>query len=96
MNTYTEFVEKAQAEFLNGLKQAQDLNVKAIASVTELIESKNGEPRRKSSRRALRSRASCSSRVKNTCSSSLSCSRKTNLFRFGIVKDPGLRRGFLL
>jgi hypothetical protein len=43
MNTYTEFVEKAQAEFLNGLKQAQDLNVKAIASVTELIESKNGE-----------------------------------------------------
>ena len=43
MNTYTEFVEKAQTEFLNGLKQAQELNVKAIASVTELLESKNGE-----------------------------------------------------
>jgi hypothetical protein len=34
MNTYTEFLEKAQAEFLSGLKQAQDLNIKAIESVT--------------------------------------------------------------
>lgn len=34
MNTYTEFFEKAQAEFLSGLKQAQELNVKAIESVT--------------------------------------------------------------
>ena len=37
MNTYAEFLEKAQAEFLTGLKQAQDLNVQAIASVTELF-----------------------------------------------------------
>jgi hypothetical protein len=41
MNTYTEFLEKAQAEFLSGLKQAQELNVKAIESVTELF-NKNG------------------------------------------------------
>lgn len=41
MNTYTEFLEKAQAEFLTGLKQAQELNVKAIESVTELF-NKNG------------------------------------------------------
>lgn len=39
MNTYTEFVEKAQTEFLNGLKQAQEMNVKSLASVTELFES---------------------------------------------------------
>jgi hypothetical protein len=37
MNTYAEFLEKAQTEFLNGLKQAQDLNVKAVAQVTELF-----------------------------------------------------------
>ena len=43
MNTYVEFVEKAQTEFLSGLKQAQDLNVKAIESVTELFqENTNG------------------------------------------------------
>ncbi len=43
MNTYTEFLEKAQTEFLSGLKQAQDLNVKAIESVTELLkENGNG------------------------------------------------------
>jgi hypothetical protein len=42
MNTYTEFVEKAQTEFLSGLKQAQELNVKSLASVTELFENKNG------------------------------------------------------
>jgi len=39
MNSYPEFIEKAQAEFLNGLKQAQDMNVKALATVTELFES---------------------------------------------------------
>jgi hypothetical protein len=37
MNNYTEFLEKAQAEFLSGLKQAQELNIKAIESVTELF-----------------------------------------------------------
>ena len=31
MNNYTEILEKAQTEFLSGLKQAQELNVKAIA-----------------------------------------------------------------
>jgi hypothetical protein len=41
MNTYAEFVEKAQAEFLSGLRQAQDLNLKALESVTELFK-KNG------------------------------------------------------
>jgi hypothetical protein len=39
MNTYNEVLEKAQVEFLNGLKQAQDLNVKALTTVTELFES---------------------------------------------------------
>jgi hypothetical protein len=39
MNTYTELLEKAQGEFLSGLKQAQELNVKALATVTELFES---------------------------------------------------------
>jgi hypothetical protein len=37
MNTYTEFFEKAQVEFLNGLKQAQELNLKAIAATTDLF-----------------------------------------------------------
>ncbi|HET9030734.1 MAG TPA: hypothetical protein VFN49_11210 [Candidatus Aquilonibacter sp.] len=37
MKTYTEFAEKAQAEFLNGLKQAQELNVKALESFTALM-----------------------------------------------------------
>ncbi len=37
MNTYTEFVTQAQTEFLNGLKQAQDLNLKALESVTALF-----------------------------------------------------------
>lgn len=37
MKTYTEFFEKAQAEFLNGLKQAQELNVKALESFTSLV-----------------------------------------------------------
>jgi hypothetical protein len=37
MNTYTEFFEKAQAEFVNSLKQAQELNIKALASVSDLF-----------------------------------------------------------
>ena len=37
MSTYTEFLEKAQAEFLNGLKQAQELNIATLASFKELI-----------------------------------------------------------
>ena len=37
MQTYTEFFEKAQAEFLNGLKQAQELNVKTIESFNTLF-----------------------------------------------------------
>jgi hypothetical protein len=36
-STYIEFMEKAQAEFLNGLKQAQDLNLSAIASLKDLV-----------------------------------------------------------
>lgn len=43
MNTYTEFLEKAQTEFLTGLKQAQDLNVKAIESVTELLKENSND-----------------------------------------------------
>ena len=37
MNSYTEFTEKVQAEFLNSLKAAQDLNVKSFAAFNELI-----------------------------------------------------------
>jgi len=37
MKMYTEFFEKAQAEFLNSLKQAQELNVKALESFTTLV-----------------------------------------------------------
>lgn len=36
MSTYIEFFEKAQTEFLNGLKQAQDLNLAALASLKDL------------------------------------------------------------
>jgi hypothetical protein len=44
MNTYVEFLEKTQAEFLSGLRQAQDLNVKALASVTDLFKANsNGQ-----------------------------------------------------
>jgi len=42
MNTYTELLEKAQTEFLSGLKTAQELNVKALTTVTEIF-SKNGD-----------------------------------------------------
>jgi hypothetical protein len=37
MKTYNEFIDNAQAEFLNGLKQAQELNVKAFESFSQLV-----------------------------------------------------------
>ncbi len=37
MNTYAEFFEKVQGEFLNSLKQAQDLNIKTLAAMTDLV-----------------------------------------------------------
>jgi len=37
MNTYTQFFEKAQSEFVNSLKQAQELNLKTFATVTDLF-----------------------------------------------------------
>jgi hypothetical protein len=37
VNTYTEFFEKAQAEFVNGLKQAQELNIKSLTTLTNLF-----------------------------------------------------------
>ena len=37
MNTYTEFAEKVQTEFLNSLKAAQELNVKSFAAFNELV-----------------------------------------------------------
>ncbi|MGC2131479.1 MAG: hypothetical protein WA629_15445 [Candidatus Aquilonibacter sp.] len=39
MSNYNEILEKAQTEFLSGLKQAQEMNVKTLATVTELFES---------------------------------------------------------
>ena len=36
MNSYTEFLERAQGDFLASLQQAQDLNVKTLASLTAL------------------------------------------------------------
>jgi hypothetical protein len=36
-STYIDFMEKAQSEFLNGLKQAQDLNLSAITSLKDLV-----------------------------------------------------------
>ncbi|MDQ2865588.1 MAG: hypothetical protein M3R51_05125 [Candidatus Eremiobacteraeota bacterium] len=39
MNNYTEFFEKMQNEFLSSLKQAQDLNIKTLASMTNLMSS---------------------------------------------------------
>jgi hypothetical protein len=36
MNNYTEFLARVQGEFLASLRQAQDLNVKTVASLTEL------------------------------------------------------------
>ena len=37
MKTYTEYFEQAQSEFLKSLKQAQELNVKALESFTSLM-----------------------------------------------------------
>lgn len=37
MTNYTEFFEKAQGEFVNSLKQAQELNIKALASLSDLF-----------------------------------------------------------
>jgi hypothetical protein len=37
MSTYTEFLEKAQGEFLSGLKQAQELNLATLASFKDLM-----------------------------------------------------------
>lgn len=37
MTSYTEFFEKAQAEFLNSLKQAQQLNLNTLAAVSDLV-----------------------------------------------------------
>jgi len=37
MTTYTDFFEKAQAEFVNGLKQAQELNIKSLTTLTNLF-----------------------------------------------------------
>ncbi len=39
MNNYTEFFEKLQGEFLNGLKQAQDLNIKTLSTLSTLVAS---------------------------------------------------------
>ena len=37
MNNIVEFFEKTQAEFLNSLKQTQELNVKSLNQLTELM-----------------------------------------------------------
>jgi len=37
MTSYTEFFEKAQTEFVNGLKQAQELNIKSLATLGNLF-----------------------------------------------------------
>lgn len=37
MKTYTEYFEAAQGEFLKSIQQAQDLNVKALESFTQLV-----------------------------------------------------------
>jgi len=39
MTSYAEFLEKAQAEFLSGLKQAQELNIATITSLKDLMAS---------------------------------------------------------
>ena len=36
MNNYTEFLEKVQGEWLNSLKQVQDLNLKTLNAFTKL------------------------------------------------------------
>lgn len=37
MNNLVEFFEKTQAEFINSLKQTQELNVKSLNQLTELM-----------------------------------------------------------
>jgi hypothetical protein len=37
MNTYTELAERLQGEFLKSLKQAQELNLKTLSAVSELL-----------------------------------------------------------
>lgn len=39
MPSYTELIERTQSEVLTALRQAQDLNVKTLASLTELVSS---------------------------------------------------------
>ncbi|MEO9262534.1 MAG: hypothetical protein ABI282_00425 [Candidatus Baltobacteraceae bacterium] len=39
MSNYNDFFEKIQAEFLTNLKEAQDLNIKTLASMTSLVSS---------------------------------------------------------
>jgi hypothetical protein len=39
MNTYLEFLEKAQSEFLGSLQKAQELNIATFASVKDLMSS---------------------------------------------------------
>ena len=39
MNTYIEFLEKAQSEFLGGLQKAQEMNLATLASVKDLMSS---------------------------------------------------------
>ncbi len=39
MNNYAEFFEKLQGEFLNGLKAAQDLNIKTLSTISTFVAS---------------------------------------------------------
>jgi hypothetical protein len=39
MSTYIEFFEKVQGEFLKSIQQAQELNVKTINAMTDLVSS---------------------------------------------------------
>lgn len=39
MTSYTEFYERLQGEFLNSLKATQELNLKTLASMSELVAS---------------------------------------------------------
>ena len=36
MNSYNEFFERVQGEFLSNLKQAQEFNIKTLAAMTDL------------------------------------------------------------
>lgn len=37
MTSYTEFYERLQSEFLNSLKATQELNLRTLATMTELV-----------------------------------------------------------